>query len=159
MKAALKSDTFRNKIKSYIAANICTDLDGADKNAVMRMLRKTAVSYSRPIDPHRPDYSIAEKTAELKLARTVQHHVCSKDTCLVSKKGSIYCKCRAPFDLSSRDYVDEDGSWRPKRTYEFINSWCPPIMQCMCSNQDIKLITSRAETINISFYILLYVAK
>jgi Helitron helicase-like domain at N-terminus len=159
MKAALKSKAFRNKIKSYITANIRTDLDGADKNGVICMPRKTAVSYSRPIDPRRPDYSIAVKTAELEFARTVQHHMCSKDTCLVSKKGSIYCKRRAPFDLSSRDYVDEDGSWGPKRTYKFINSWCPPIMQCMRSNQDIKLITSGAETINISFYISLYVAK
>ena len=32
-------------------------------------------------------------------------------------------------------------------------------MQCMRSNQDIKLITSGVETINILFYILLYVAK
>ena len=109
-------------MKSYITANIHTDLDGVDKNAVMCMLRKTAVSYSCPIYPHRPDYLIAEKTAELKLACTVQHHMCSKDTCLVSKKGSIYCKRCAPFNLSSRDYVDEDGSWGPKQTYEFINS-------------------------------------
>jgi hypothetical protein len=75
------------------------------------------------------------------------------------EKGRIKCKCRAPFEVSTRDYVDEDGRWGPKRTYRYINNWCPPIMQCTRCNQDIKLITNGAETTDISFYITLYVAK
>jgi hypothetical protein len=159
MKTALQSEAFRTKVKEYIAANIRADLDGADRSQVMHMQKHTALSYSRPVDPRQPGYAAAAKSAEMNLARSVQHHVCDKDTCLQSKKGVIQCKRRAPFDLSSRDYVDETGEWGPRRTYAYINSWCPPIMQCVRANQDIKLITSGAETIDISFYISLYVAK
>jgi hypothetical protein len=159
MKDTLKSPAFRTKVQNYISANICADLNGADKATVLQMPRQTAVSYSRPVDPRQPDYSLASEAAEIRLGRSVQHHTCHKDTCLVSKKGVIRCKRRAPFNLSNRDYVDEDGRWGPKRMYAFINSWCPPIMQCIRANQDIKLITSGAETIDISFYISLYVAK
>ena len=45
------------------------------------------------------------------------------------------------------------------KTYAYINSWCLPIMQCIHENQGIKLITSGVKTINISFYISLYVVK
>ena len=159
MKEALKSETFRLKVKNYIKANIRADLDGADKQTVLRTATQPGVSYSRPVDPREPGYSSSAKTAELRMARTVQHHRCTKDTCLVSKKGMIRCKRRAPFDISTRDYIDENGAWGPKRTYAYINNWCPPIMQCIRANQDIKMITSGAETMDIAFYISMYVAK
>lgn len=159
MKEALKSEAFRAKVQRYIAANIRADLEGADKKTVLQMRRQNAVSYSRPVDPRQPNYSLAAKAAEMQLARAVQLHTCDKNTCLVSKKGAIYCKRRAPFDVADKDYVDENGSWGPKRSYAYINSWCPAIMQCIRANQDIKLITSGAETMDISFYISMYVAK
>jgi hypothetical protein len=159
MGRALKSATFWAKVKAYIAANIRADLDGADQAAVLNMPRHTGLSYSRPVDPRQPDYTRRAKVSELNLAKSVQHHVCNKDTCLSSKKGRLQCKRRAPFEVSSRDYIDCNGEWGPKRTYAYINSWCPPIMQCIRANQDIKLITSGSETIDISFYISLYVAK
>ena len=43
--------------------------------------------------------------------------------------------------------------------YGFLNNWCPPLMQCIRANHDIKLITNGSETRDISFYITLYVAK
>ena len=89
----------------------------------------------------------------------MQHHKCSKEACLIVKNNRLQCKWRAPFDLSTRDYIDEDGHWGPKRTYGFINNWCPAIMQCIRANHDIKLITNGSETRDISFYISLYVAK
>ncbi|KIM74273.1 hypothetical protein PILCRDRAFT_92659 [Piloderma croceum F 1598] len=159
MKQALKSKTFRSKVESYIKANIRADLDGADKEHVLRMPRQNPVSYSRPINPRRPNYSLFSKTTELQLARMVKLHTCDKTTCLISKKGAIYCKQRVPFDLCTRDYVDENGSWGPKQSYTYINGWCPPIMQCIRANQDIKLITSGAETMDISFYISMMCVK
>jgi hypothetical protein len=134
-------------------------LDGADGAAVRQMPRQSALSYSRPEDPRQPNYEQRAKGAELKLAKAVQHHICSKQTCLVTKKGGIQCKRRAPFDVSSRDFIDENGEWGPKRTYGYINSWNPPTMQCVRANQNIKLITSGSETMDISYYISLYVAK
>jgi len=159
MKEALKSETFRVKVKNYIKANICADLDGADKQTVLHSATQPAISYSRPVDPCEPGYLSSAKIAKLKMARTVQHHRCSKDTCLVSKKGIIHCKRQAPFDISTRDYIDENGTWVPKCTYAYINNWCPPIMQCIWANQDIKMITSGAERMDIAFYISMYVAN
>jgi hypothetical protein len=159
MKRALKSEGFRQKLTSYIAANIRADLDGANQAMVLSTPRQNCVSYSRPVDPRHANYASVAKAAELVLARSVQHHVCSKDSCLKPTKHGIQCKRRAPFDVSSRDYVDENGEWGPKRTYAFINSWNPAIMQCTRSNQDIKIILNGAETIVIAFYISLYVAK
>jgi hypothetical protein len=159
MGQALRSAGFRAKVTAYIAANIHADLDGADQAGILNMPRHTGLSYSRPVDPRQPDYTRRTKLSELNLAKSMQHHICNKDTCLNSKRGRLQCKRRAPFDLSSRDYIDRNGEWGPKRTYAYINSWCPPIMQCIRANQDIKLITSGSETIDILFYILLYVAK
>lgn len=159
MKDALKSEAFRTKVSGYIAANIKADLDGADGPCVDRMALESSVSYSRPCDPRKAGYSQAAKQAELRIARRVQRHKCSKESCLVVKKNRIQCKRRAPFEVSNRDYIDEDGTWGPKRTFGYINNWCPPILQCIRANHDIKLITNGSETSDISFYISLYVAK
>ena len=159
MKEALRSSSFRSKITDYIKANVRADIDGADENAVKQMSRENCLSYSRPCDPRQFGYHEMAKVAECKLAKSMQHHQCSKDACLIVKQNRIQCKRRAPFEESDRDYIDEDGEWGPKRTYGYINNWCPPIMQCIRCNQDIKLITNGAETKDISFYISLYVAK
>jgi len=53
MKEAFKSETFRVKVKNYIKANICADLDGADKQTVLHSATQPAISYSRPVDPLR----------------------------------------------------------------------------------------------------------
>ena len=92
MKQALKSHRFRNKVKSFICANIWADLDGLDHNMILKMAHQNAVSYLCLVDPHNPDYSNAAQEAETKLARAVQHHVCSKDLCLVAGKRGIQCK-------------------------------------------------------------------
>jgi hypothetical protein len=159
MKAALRSQRFRDKLTAYIGANIRADLDGADAANVNNMPRVTGVSYSRPCDPRKPNYGCDSQVAELQLAKAVQHHKCSRESCLIIKNNRIRCKRRAPFEISSRDYIDEHGVWGPKRTYGFINNWCPPLMQCIRANHDIKLITNGSETKDISFYISLYVAK
>ncbi|KAF8263015.1 hypothetical protein EI94DRAFT_1599533 [Lactarius quietus] len=51
------------------------------------------------------------------------------------------------------------GDWGPKRTYAYLNKWCPPILQSICANHDIKLITNGEETKDIAWYISHYVAK
>jgi hypothetical protein len=159
MKEALKSEIFRSKVKNFIRANIRVDLDGADHEGVLQMPCHAALSYSCLIDLRELEYKENTKEAELRLAKMVQYHIYNKDTCLNSKKGIIQCKCRAPFDLSSQDYINENGEWGPKCSYIYINSWCPLIIQCIHANQNIKLITSGSETINISFYISLYIIK
>jgi len=86
MQKALKTEAFRTKIQQYIATNIRADLDGADEASVNRMPRECGLSYSRPCNPREPDYEFRSKAMEMKLAKAVQHHECSKEACLVVKK-------------------------------------------------------------------------
>ena len=109
MKEALRSEHFRAKVKDYIAANIKADLDGADAAVVNSMPCVANVSYSRPCDPREPDYVQKAKFAELQLAKAVQHHKCSRDACLIVKDNRLQCKCRAPFEILTRDFIDPDG--------------------------------------------------
>ena len=159
MKEALKSQAFRSKVRDYITSNIKADLDGADEEAFKKLPRVQGLTYSRPCDPRLPGYQKLSHEKEMKLAKAVQHHKCSMAACLVVKKNRVRCKRRAPFEISDRDFVDEDGNWGPKRTYTFINNWNPSIMQCVRANNDIKLITNGAETRDIMFYVSQYVAK
>lgn len=159
MQAALKTEIFRSKVASYIEANIRADLHGANSAAIAKMPRETSVSYSRPPDPRKPNYAQVADALECKLAKAVQLHSCKVESCLVERGGKLVCKCRAPFDLSPRDYIDEDGQWGAKRSCAYLNGWNPAIMQCVRANQDIKLITNGADTQDITFYISLYVAK
>ena len=159
MQQALRTESFRDRVKNYIKANIKADLDGADESKINGMPRVPALSYSRPVDPREEGSDRQAHIFEMQLAKAVQHHKCRKEACLVVKKSRVRCKRCAPFPLSEHDYVNENGEWGPKRTYSYINNWNPPLMQCVWANQNIKLITNGSETRDIAFYISLYVAK
>ena len=159
MKEALKSSKFRDKVRTYIDANIRADIGGASTAEVAAMPRAKAVGYSRPVDPRKPNYKQARDAADKELAKALQLHTCSKSNCLKLVKDRLLCKWRAPFELSSRSWIDEGGDWGPKRLAAYLNNWCPPILQCLRSNHDIKLITNGAETKDITWYITCYTAK
>lgn len=159
MKDALWSECFHAKVKDYIATNIKANLDGENAAVVNNMTRVENVSYSRPYNPQNPKHVQDTNFVELQLTRAVQHHKCSKDACLIVKNNQLQCTHRAPFEISTRDFIDTDGYWGPKHTYGFVNNWCPTLMHCIHANHDIKLITNGLETRDISFYISLYVAK
>jgi hypothetical protein len=57
MQQALKSNSFRTRIKNYIKANIKAGLDGASEGTVNAMPRENGLSYSRPVDPREPGYA------------------------------------------------------------------------------------------------------
>jgi hypothetical protein len=159
MKELLKGKAFRERVTEFIKANIKADVHGVDSRNLVEKKRDSGVSYSRPVDPRQHDYTSMKEEAERKLVRAVQLHRCSMEACLVMKKNRLQCKRRAPFELSSRDWIDEDGSWGPKRTYAYINNWNPAILHCVRSNHDIKLISNGTETKDLAFYITNYVAK
>ena len=46
-----------------------------------------------------------------------------------------------------------------EKNIQILNNWCPTILQCICTNHDIKLITNRSETKDIAWYITHYLAK
>ncbi|KAM6495525.1 hypothetical protein JOM56_008231 [Amanita muscaria] len=74
-------------------------------------------------------------------------------------KNHLVCKRRAPFPLSSEDWVNEKGEWGPKHLCEFLNNWNSLIMQALCANHDIKLILQGALTSTITWYITNYATK
>ena len=159
MKELLKTEKFRLRVIDFIKANIKVDVGGMNTQKLIKAHRDKAVSYSRPEDPRMAEYPYRKREAEKKLVRAVQVHRCTKESCLVMKKGRLRCKRRAPFNLLPRDWIDEDGSWGPKRLHPFINNWNPAILHCVRSNHDIKLISNGTETKDLAFYITNYVAK
>jgi hypothetical protein len=156
MKALLKTESFKRRVGDFIKCNIKGDASGAD---VTKLARQKNVTYSRPLHPNQGHNPEAKRRVEQKLVRAVQVHQCSKEACLVLKNNRLQCKRRAPFDLSPRDWIDEDGTWGPRRTNGYINNWNPSILHCVRSNHDIKLVTNVTETKDFTFYITNYVAK
>ena len=159
MKEALRSAQFRERLAQFIKSTIRADLDGVTASDLAKMPRQNHVSYSRPVDPRSEQYAYHSKKRERDLARAVQLHQCTVDNCLKIVKGHLRCKRRAPFPLSSEDWINQDGNWGPRRTCGYLNNWNFAVLQTTRANHDIKLITNGEETKDISFYITNYVAK
>lgn len=158
MKELLATQEFRSKVQGFIKQNIRADLSNAPGLAVLDLPRKNGVSFSRPVDPRLPDYKKRQQDAEISLARTLQVHQCSQ-SCMRYAQTRMVCKRRAPFLLADNDWIDEHGNCGPKRTYGFFNNWCPPILQCLRANHDIKLLTNGTDTKDLAWYITLYSTK
>ena len=159
MKELLQKEEFRKKVADFIAANIRSDIAGANGQEIRAMKKEKAVSYSRPVDPRQSDYAARARHAEQNLARATQVHTCTSEACLKLVKNRLVCKRHAPFALSEKDWIAPDGSWGSRRRYGYINAWSPPIMQAVRCNQDIKLISNGAETKDVTWYFSGYVAK
>jgi len=164
MKQLLQSDIFRSHIVDFIALNIRGHHEAISEETLSTIPKETAMSYSRPFDA-RDDHDSArfsgsteEKTLQAKLLHAVQIHKCSS-CCLKMKKGRLVCKCRAPFPVANSAWINSEGEWGPKRTYEYLNNWVPPLLLGTHSNHDVKLITNGVETNDIAFYLTQYVAK
>lgn len=160
MKALLRTENFRRRVRDYISTTIKASLDDNDNEKLVDLKKpKEPVSYSRPVDPSKEDYPKRAKLAERAIATSVQVHQCKEDACLYMQNGHWVCKRRAPFELSKDDYVEEDGIWGVKRLYPYFNTWNPAILQCIRANHDIKLITNGSDTKDITWYITNYATK
>jgi hypothetical protein len=158
MKELLLSEQFRNTVKMFISANVKADVAGHIGSQVLSIPKQKNVAFSRPLDLQHEHYDQRSEAVEACIARTVQVHQCGS-ACMKVTKTQLACKRRAPFVLSDVDWVNQDGQCGPKRTYGYFNNWCPPILQCLRANHDIKLISNGTETKDIAWYITNYVAK
>ena len=158
MHKRLHEDEFRAKIQKYIATNVHADLSCAKGFDVLSVQKEWTPAFSRPIDPRQPNYEDKSEEFADRVARTVQVHQCGQ-ACMKVRNSRMVCKRSAPFKLADEAWVNDHGEWGPKRTYAYLNNWCPPILQCVHANHDIKIITNGAETKDLVWYISNYSTK
>lgn len=161
MTALLQQEQFREKVQTYIRENIRAHLDGFSKEGIRIIPRDPEVPYSRPPDPTKPDFEQKRAAFERHVVRASQVHACKRKSCLIfiRKRKKFMCKRRAPFPISEQDKVEADGSWAPKRTYSYLNSWNPWVAIAMRCNHDIKFLTNGRETRAVIWYITTYATK
>ena len=100
MKTALKSETFREKVITFIKSSICVSIGNMSHEEVTAIPKTPGVSYSRPVDPRTANEGEAEESKK-KLIHALQFHQCSLAACLIVVKGQLKCKHQAPFTKSS----------------------------------------------------------
>ncbi|RDX46829.1 hypothetical protein OH76DRAFT_1355491 [Lentinus brumalis] len=156
----LQDEEFRSRMVRFIRANIHSYLPGLESaQSVKAIPKESDIAYNRPPHPDAGDYDNQLAAFELRVARAEQVHTCKPRRCLVLKKGRLQCKRRAPFPCSDDDIVLPNGEWRSKRLFGYMNSWLPAVSVNARCNNDIKLLTSGADTRNITFYVACYSAK
>ncbi|EJU04504.1 hypothetical protein DACRYDRAFT_87680 [Dacryopinax primogenitus] len=97
---------------------------------------------------------------EVTVARTLQLHRCSMDTCLIqTKSGRMKCKRHTPFQVSPVDYVQENGEWGVTQHNTSLNAWNPSVSRMMRCNHNVKIIMNGEDTKDVTFYIANYTAK
>ena len=161
MAVLLQDSAFRDRIVSYIQANLRSYLPGLENmESVQAVQVENDVAYSWPPNPDSIDYACLIGRDEIQLAKTEQLHTCKPRRCLVvDRAGRIQCKRRAPFHCMNEDYILESGEWGSKRLYGYINSWIPGVLINARCNNDVKLLTNGHETKNITYYVTTYAAK
>ncbi|KZV82190.1 hypothetical protein EXIGLDRAFT_778907, partial [Exidia glandulosa HHB12029] len=160
MRELLQREDFRLRIAEFIRANIRAHLDSLQEEDIAAMPRRSDIAYSRPPDPRKPGYEAASRELERQVVRASQVHTCKLNYCKVrTRDGGWKCKRRAPFPLAEADWVDEEGNWGVRRSYGYLNSWCPPLINVLRANHNIKLITNGGETKSVAWYITGYATK
>lgn len=156
----LMQEEFRRKIATYIDHNIRGHLDGFDEEYVKDHDRERHISFSRPPNPGGSGWRKEVELMERKLARAHQVHVCKQSTCLQkNSKGEFVCKRGAPWPLIERTMVHATGVLDIRRTYRFLNAYCPAILVCLRCNNDLKVVIYGEDTKNIGGYLTNYQNK
>jgi hypothetical protein len=158
MKALLQDDVFRERVKTFIAANVHADISDMDGPSILLTKRDSTITFSCPVDPHLPDYERCAHCAETRIVQAVQVHECTH-ACLRLLNGRWSCKRRAPFPLSPEPWIDDQGDWGPKHRYGYLNNFCPALVQTVRCNHDLKLVTNGQDTKNLAWYISGYMVK
>jgi hypothetical protein len=161
MEDLLQQEEFRDRIKAFIKANLRAYLSGFESaESIKNISNDNEVAWSRPPNPDSATYDIDAMELERRVARTMQVHTCEFRRCLVpDKNGQYRCKRRAPFELSEEDCIDEQGHWKSKRLFGFLNGWVPAITLNARCNNDGKLLTNGTDTKNVTFYVTIYQTK
>jgi hypothetical protein len=157
MENTLKNETFRSKVRLFIQQTVQADIDQKTETEVQAIPKTREISYSRPVDLCKDPSQIGIQ--QKLLARALQLHTCHTTTCLKNINGQMVCKRGAPFAISDQDWINEDGTWGPKRLCAYLNNWNNCVMSCLRGNHDLKLIMSRRETCVATLYCTNYAYK
>ncbi|KAG1859029.1 hypothetical protein DFJ58DRAFT_715769 [Suillus subalutaceus] len=123
MHALLHDDSFCARVRNYIQQNIRAHVDGLDEETIRSMPKESGLPYSHPPNPDLGTWQAESQDVEHRVVRSQQVHT----------HGQL---------LSPVDVIDEHGRWSPKRTYAFLNNYCPAITTTLRCNNDIKLLTN-----------------
>ncbi|KAF8125261.1 hypothetical protein EV363DRAFT_1402508 [Boletus edulis] len=124
------------------------------------MPRDGKIAYSRSPDPDGPEWEESMDELKRRVVRATQIHTCSTNACLrYDRHGRMTCKRRAPWPISAEETVDEAGNWSPKRTYGYMNNFCPAVTTTLLCNNDIKFLTNGKDTKDVMWYTTAYATK
>lgn len=158
----LKSETFRERLKTYIQTNIHAFGPGTESEESVRATAKTPnIAWrSIPKPEQTEEYRREMEKLEYAVGRTKQIHVCKARVCEVQRpNGTVGCKRKAPWQLAPETHVEADGSWGPKRSYGYVNPWNPVIATHLRCNHDLKILTNGTESCKLTFYCTCYASK
>ncbi|KAK7679205.1 hypothetical protein QCA50_017783 [Cerrena zonata] len=97
MRELLKTEDFRAKVKTFIAANFKAHYpELKNKEAIDAIPSNTEVAYDRPPHPDSEDYWVKVHDLEVQVVRTKQMHTCTPQTCIINDRKGARCKRRAP---------------------------------------------------------------
>lgn len=163
IKELLRTPEFKERVITYLQANVRSFLPEIPTVAHLRHVPSDPeVAYSRFPNPKLPpdQFDSALADIETRVARTKQQHTCVFGKCLqLDRHGQMVCKRHAPWDLSDKDVVRDDGTYLTKRSLSYLNTFCPHITVTVNCNNDIKLLLHGTGTNNITYYITGYIAK
>ncbi|KAG9310723.1 hypothetical protein JVU11DRAFT_9324 [Chiua virens] len=160
LRELLRTPDFQDKIQRFIRENIRAHIDSLDEDTIRSTPHDTQIGYSRVPDPDGFNWESEMCDLEKRVVRASQIHSCSISSSLrYDNHGRLSCKRRAPWPTSVEDVVDDAGNWSPKRTYGFMNNFCPAISTSLFCNNDIKLLTNGRDTKDVMWYTTLYATK
>ncbi|QRV95124.1 Helitron helicase-like domain at N-terminus [Ceratobasidium sp. AG-Ba] len=163
LKAMLQTSEFRARVLSYIRANVRSYVSQFTTPEELKATPIDAeIAYSRSPNPELPlpEFQRELRQLEAKVVRAKQIHKCEFGKCLrYDRYGKLSCKRRAPWELSDKDSVDNNGTYQTRRSLAFLNSYCPAIAHTIKCNHDIKLLLHGDETKHLGFYITKYMTK
>ncbi|KAI0263900.1 hypothetical protein BC834DRAFT_826866 [Gloeopeniophorella convolvens] len=162
LQALLTKDIFREQVIAFIRTNFRVHLDEFDGVDMSTIPANNAVAYSHPPDPYLSDdeYRRQARAMEISVVWTKQVHTCKRGSCKkLGRDGQWYCRRRAPWPLSEHDTIEINGTWAPKRTFGFMNTWVPAMSVNLRCNCDGKLLTNGADTRHLTYYVSMYTTK
>ena len=76
MKELLETKDFCNKVKLFIATNICADMPDTPGMSILSVPHEPCIAFLRLVDPCEPSYHQLRDEAKKCLAHTIQVHQC-----------------------------------------------------------------------------------